>query len=242
MKCQEAFVTALIAVTLVGCGDSTTSSSPIGPVGPVSSAAGNQTVTASGVSVTESRMVTPFTALRIGVPGRLVIEEGPSALTIIGDAAVLAVIESDVTNGELVIAQTPNTDLRLSDPLEIEYRVSVDALERLDVAGTVQATVHSVDPRRFEVRVHGASSVTSFGMTEDQSVTISGSSRYDGRDLATRSTDVNVTGTGVADVNASDRLSGTVSGAGVLRYVGNPVVTVSVSGAGTVSRRSSVSR
>ena len=72
--------------------------------------------------VTQVRSVSRFSAVAIGVPGRLVIEHasGPGSLTITGGESVLSVITSDVRDGQLTIDLAANTDLRLSDPAQIE--------------------------------------------------------------------------------------------------------------------------
>ena len=234
MESKTGFLSTVVAVVvLAGCGDSgsnvTTAPSPIG------GSSTNPTVTASGTSVTQTRQVSGFDAVTIGVPGRLTIEHGStSSLTIVGDEAVLSVITSEVRDSELIIAQTPNTDLRLDDPLEIEYRVTVETLRRLAVNGTVHATASGVTASPFEVSINGDSMVTVSGSTNRQIVSVFGSSRYEARALVSRDTVLDVTGSAFVLVNVRDTLTGQVTGAAIVRYVGSPDVSVSVTGAASV--------
>ncbi|MEP6559848.1 MAG: DUF2807 domain-containing protein, partial [Nakamurella sp.] len=66
-------------------------------------------------------------------------------------------------------------------------------------------------------------------------VTVTGSGHYNGSTLVTAQTEVDLNGSGDASVNATDRLSATVSGSGNVTYSGNPAqVSKNVSGSGDV--------
>lgn len=236
MRVKTASVILVASIFAGGCGD-TTDYLPMGP-SPSGNISTNPVITASGTTVTQVRAVSAFESVAIGVPGRLVIDHaGTSSLTITEDEAVLAVITSDVRDGELVIAQTPNTDLRLDDFLEIEYVVTVAELTRLDVAGTVQAVARGIATASFEVSVNGSSTVAASGRAERQTVFLSGTSRYEAGDLFTGSAEVNISGAAFMLLNARERINGNVSGSSALRYVGEPIVTVNVSGTASVRQQ-----
>ena len=205
MKKKNLFLPAMVIGALgAGCSDD----GGINVSGPSSfdGSFGNTMVTASGTMVTQERSVSGFNAVAIGVPGRLVIEHGAgaSSLTITGDENVLSVITSDVRDGALTIALAANTDLRLNDPLEIEYRVTVEKLRRLDVNGVVHVVAGDIATAQFDVRINGASIVTVSGTCESQNVFVSGTSRYQARDLVSRDADIDVSGAAFALVNVRE--------------------------------------
>ena len=107
---------AVIGILATGCGDDGVSNVNLTGPSSISGSPGNTVVTASGTVVTQVRSVSGFSAVAIGVPGRLVIEHagGPGSLTITGDENVLSVITSNVRDGQLTIGLAANTDLRLN--------------------------------------------------------------------------------------------------------------------------------
>lgn len=234
MNQKEFLACVLLAgVLVVGCGGGGTSVSGPSSIGGSST---NPIVTSTGAVVTQDRAVSAFTGITIGVPGRLVIDTGSvSSLTIIARQSVLSAIESEVRDGELVLGLAPNTDLRLNDVMEIEYRVTLGQLDRLDVNGTVHAVVRDVASSQLDVRVRGSSTVTASGTAERQNVVVLGTSRYESLGLRSRDVLVDVSGSAVALLNVRDTLSGQVTGAGVVRYSGDPTVSVALSGAGSVA-------
>ena len=64
---------------------------------------------------------------------------------------------------------------------------------------------------------------------------VSGTSRYEAQDVLSRDAVVDVSGSAFALVNVRESLSGQVTGAGIVRDLGNPIVSVTVSGAGRVA-------
>jgi hypothetical protein len=67
-----------------------------------------------------------------------------------------------------------------------------------------------------------------------QKIAISGTADYKGESFNTKDTSISISGSGKAVLAASDRLDVQVSGAGEVRYIGEPKVTKSIAGAGIV--------
>ncbi len=110
-------------------------------------------------------------------------------------------------------------------------------LSSLQASGVTEVDASGIDTDALSVSASGVSNISVAGTADRQTINISGTSTYAGERLATRVTTVNVSGVSRAVVNVSDRLEGEVSGAAVLEYLGNPVISVSVSGAATVRPR-----
>jgi hypothetical protein len=73
------------------------------------------------------------------------------------------------------------------------------------------------------------------GVAKDSEIMISGSGAMHGYDLMTERSDVTISGSGIAQVNAVDELNALISGSGSVYYKGYPRnVSQMVSGSGKV--------
>jgi hypothetical protein len=82
------------------------------------------------------------------------------------------------------------------------------------------------------VSLSGVTTVKVAGKTDDQVITISGTSIYKARRLKSKTAVVDISGLGQAVIKVSEQLSGSVSDFGILEYLGDPAVDVEVSGFG----------
>jgi hypothetical protein len=80
----------------------------------------------------------------------------------------------------------------------------------------------------------GVGGITLAGQVTRQTVLISGVGDYEAEQLQSTDADVTISGQGDATVAVSGTLDATISGIGSVFYVGNPVVTSDITGAGTV--------
>jgi hypothetical protein len=74
------------------------------------------------------------------------------------------------------------------------------------------------------------------GVADDFDLNLSGFGSFNGRDLHTKTADVELSGAGSATVRVDDELDAQISGAGSINYYGSPNVTKQISGVGSVSR------
>src|SRR6185437_13069443 len=75
------------------------------------------------------------------------------------------------------------------------------------------------------------------GRVDDEKVSISGAGSYRAERLFANDATVTVSGVGNVVLRAERTLRANISGAGVIEYAGDPVVTEHVSGIGRVKRR-----
>lgn len=131
-------------------------------------------------------------------------------------------------------------------------------LEALTLSGTVKVTASKIDAADLRVKASGATTMNVAqlnaqslrfngsgavktelgGRTVEQDIAISGAGEYRAPELASDNVTVSVSGAGVVVVNARKKLAATISGAGVVEYYGDPEVKQHVSGAGKITRRS----
>ncbi len=85
--------------------------------------------------------------------------------------------------------------------------------------------------------ISGASSIDLEGYAGDISIEASGASHADLANFPVSNATVKISGASVVTVNASGTINGNVSGASRLTYLGNPALTIEMSGDSTVDRR-----
>ncbi len=94
-----------------------------------------------------------------------------------------------------------------------------------------------VETNKFEVDASGASEISLKGKTAYLSVEGSGSTEIHGFPLLSEHTKVSISGSGEAEVYASQSLEVEISGAGDIKYKGNPAtINKDVSGAGSITQ------
>lgn len=207
--------TLAAAVLLAGCGGAT--------VG-------------SGTTTTETRPVSGFTAVELAGGGTLTIEQtGSESLTVEAEDTILPLLTSEVRDGVLVLGTRPGSTVATRQP--IRYRLTVDDLAGVTVAGSGDATATGLTTGSLQVAVHGSGSVRLTGNADSSDVEISGSGEYDGINLESATARVQVSGSGDAAVRASEALDVGISGSGTVAYSGDPAVSQNISGSGELVRR-----
>ncbi|NIM94104.1 MAG: hypothetical protein GTO18_10390 [Anaerolineales bacterium] len=194
----------------------------------------------------------------------LIIEQGDrESLTIRAEPSVAHRIETGVRDRKLMIRLGGSWLERLGDLLtsdlmrpNIRCVLQVRELQGLDLycAANVHAqsvktdslhitwrgagnlVISSLETQNLEVKHSGVGMIEIAGQTEVQRVRLSGVGKYNASQLRTKQTEVRVTGSSVARVQASGALDAVVSGIGIVEYSGNPRVRTRIAGAGNVVR------
>jgi hypothetical protein len=193
-------------------------------------------VRGSGIVKTETRAVSGFTQVTLNLVGKLYIERGTSeSLSISSDDNILPLIRSEVRNGVLTIDLDRATNLMQVN--DLTYRISVKNLDGLSVNGAAEAFVSGLDSESLDVIINGAAKVTASGKAQRQTVTINGAGDYNAPNLESRTADVKHAGIGKAIIHVSDKLNVRIDGAGVVEYIGNPTVTKTINGIGSVRQQ-----
>lgn len=209
-------------------------------------------VRGSGNVVEETRNVAPFEAVEAGGRFHVVLTQGPAGpLRLQGEDNILPRIRAEVRNGTLklhsrdklgriepivVHASSPTltrAELSGAGKLRTEGTVTGEALKlSISGAGSIDA---DLAVERLDVAISGAGEARLRGSARVFSFSASGAGELEARALRCQDVDVSISGAGSATVNASGTLKADISGAGSVRYAGQPaVVEQDVSGAGSV--------
>ena len=203
----------------------------------------------------ESRSVAGFDAVLVEVPGELQIDKGPrEALTLEAEPAVLRMITTELQGRQLRIGlaqgrvetqQPIRIRLTVRDLRAVESRASsaikVGAMHgdtvslRLSGGGSIH--VAQLAAQTLEVRIAGAGEVVvDAGRVVSQRIAIGGIGGYSAPALESQSADVTIDGNGKVRLAAASRLAVGIGGVGQVRYRGDPVLTQTIRGIGTIER------
>jgi hypothetical protein len=213
-----------------------------------------QTIRGSGTVQTQERQVSGITAVTLAGIGNVIIEQtGTESLTISAEDNVLPFLTTEMQGSTLNISVKSNQNIHPTKP--ITYTLTVKDLAKITLsgAGSVSAagfrtaglavtlsgagsaTFPDLSVSDLHITLSGTGSITVSGTTQTQEVSCSGVGDFRGKDFASQTATVSLSGVGSASVRVSGALTANVSGVGSLTYYGHPTsVQKRVSGIGSV--------
>jgi len=214
-----------------------------------------QRVRGSGTVISESRQVPEFRELRLEGPGKVVLSKGSrSSIEVTTDDNILPSIETEVTNGKLIISHKEGMNLK---PTTLNFAIIVKDLAGISIAGSgdiigneefnsdrLYADIAGsgdiaikVSADRLESSISGSGSISLSGSTKSHDARITGSGDIDAFDLQTTDSSVVITGSGNCKLRVSDNLGAKITGSGDVLYKGHPRISQSITGSGKVKDR-----
>ncbi len=208
----------------------------------------------NGNVVKQERKISSFDGIEVGGAFKVYLTQGNTEeLVVEADENLLDVIETEVRGSMLKISTSE--DIRDSKALNIY--ITFKNIEELDVSGACEMTSENkfklgdldldcsgasdvmlkLTATTIEMDCSGASGMDLYGSAETLSIEISGASHIDASDLEVKNCDAEVSGASSAKVFVTAELSAEVSGAGSLKYTGDPIIkSHEVSGAGSMRK------
>ena len=207
----------------------------------------------SGPIVNQVFSVAEFNSVHLGVEGIVHVTQGPvQHLEVNGQQNILDRLSLKVKNGNLDIGFENYCGTTSYQTLEIYVTIpSVKAL-RISGSGTIETTntvatdilnldisgsgniSASVTAQSVIARISGSGNMNLSGTAIHSDVSISGSGNFFAFGLLTNSTEIDISGSGDAEVSVSDSLDVEINGSGNVRYKGQPVINSSLSGSGRI--------
>ena len=133
---------------------------------------------------------------------------------------------------------------RSSDNLEVEVSgvssLNIDDLKAGDTVFEISGGSYAsggIEIADGRFNISGASSIDLEGYASDISIEASGASYANLADFSVSNATVKISETSVITVNASGIIDGNISGASRLTYLGNPALTIEMSGDSTVDNK-----
>lgn len=220
-----------------------------GCVGPFSNC-----ITGSGNVVSKDFTVDKFHSVDFGGFGNLyVTQKAQQSMRIEAEDNILELLNVDVANGKLIISSSRcftnikpvNVYVSMDEVRNLAGSGSVNIIGQSDInsdalrlsisgSGSIDVTLSSEE---LNTEITGSGKANLKGTADVHNSIISGSGNIRAFDLSTNRTDMTISGSGNAEVDASRELDVTISGSGNVFYTGNASVTQRVSGSGKIVKR-----
>ena len=218
---------------------------------------GGHRVSGNGTISSQERNVSGFEEVKVGGDFKVYIIQGEvKPVKIEGDENLLEYVELNQSGKELSITTRDGVNLDASSDMKIYLTapmfrriqasgasdiISQGKLEneesiKISVSGAGDINME-IDAPEIESSITGSGNITLKGEAKNVDLRISGAGKARCYDLKAENTEVHITGAGDADVYASEKLDARVSGAGSVRYKGDPKDVIQhVTGAGSVKK------
>ena len=183
---------------------------------------------------TDERVVGAFAD--IDVRGAFTIEwqTGAPTLRITTDENLLSYIESNVSGDTLHL----RTREQIRPTRGIKVIISSPTRAGARISGAVKLDATQLTGPRFALESRGASRVSLQGNIDELLVDMTGASELAASTLQTKTAEISTTGAGDADVAVAETLKVVITGAGEVKYSGNPAtIQKHISGAGSIRRK-----
>lgn len=214
-----------------------------------------ETVKGNGAIRTQTRAVSGFTGVGLGIRAHVEVRQGDAeGVTVEADENLLPLIETVVRHGSLEIKPV-RRHLEL-DSRSIKLIVQARQLDNLAVGGSGDITADAlragklaleiggsglIDLKRvtadsIHVDIGGSGNVKLAGASKRLDVSIGGSGDVLAPAMVADQVGVEIAGSGAAQVAARSRLDVEIAGAGSVNYAGDPEVKQTIAGSGRVKR------
>ena len=191
-------------------------------------------VIGSGVVATESRAVTPFDNLIVTGPLQVRLHPGAAgSIEITAEDNVLPLVRAEVRGDRLHLFLA---DGSLTTTHGIVVRIVSTELRGIEGSGAAQIEVDGLAVERLETRLSGASSLVVSGRADRHELHLSDASRCRAPHLQSRQVAAELSGASNGLVAVRESLSVRANGASTLEYIGDPALTLDVSGTSVVRR------
>ena len=180
----------------------------------------------------ETREIGAFTQVEASAGIGVTVRIGPAEpLVVEAQENLLPIISTVVEGDTLRIDSTEG--FTSSEPVHVT--VVIPALDGISLSGGSQGTVGDLVADQLSVGLSGGSALTATGTAATLDLTASGGSRANLKNLATKAITLELAGGSVADLFASDSVTGVASGGGHVTVFGGGTVNVQTSGGAQVS-------
>lgn len=213
--------------------------------------------------VTENRMVTPFTEVRLKDYGSLTLVQGDQYLVSIEThPRLLPRLRAEAADGclnlgfgswldklgEAFTTSLTRKPIRYVVTMPRLDTLTVHALSRvrvgawsadhlkLELCGAVDARIDNLRADWLEVELKGIGQIAVTGQVAHQTLTANGPGRYLAGGLRSQRAEVSLSGAGTADLWVTDQLDVTIHGMGEVAYHGSPTVRQHIAGLGGLRR------
>ena len=201
----------------------------------------------------ETRDVSTFTGVSLGISGDLYLTQGSPQKVVIQAENNLDEIETEVRDGVLRI-KTDNWNSRIkgvkiwitmpevealnvsgSGDIIAETAINADELE-LKVSGSGSINISELKGDEIGAAISGSGDLKLAGSADEMELRISGSGSVFAEGLKVNECGIKISGSGSCKIDVTGELDASISGSGRVTYYGNPQIDARISGSGKVRK------
>jgi hypothetical protein len=210
-------------------------------------------ISGEGELIKESKDLEEFSKLSLNIPAHvsILVAESNSAV-IVAQENIVEHVEFKVKNNTLIIHS--NRLLKTEKPIEI--LITCSRLEGLEIngagkivilnsyrtpkanytingSGDIEAKVIAKD---IKSKINGSGDLKLLGETQNHRIHINGSGDLKALELNSKTCDININGSGNANIAVSEKLEVSVVGSGDITYLGDPAIESNITGSGKIKK------
>lgn len=183
---------------------------------------------------TEQRAISDFSEVHADGMFDIEWKSGAPALSITTDDNLLPLVEGTVSDNHLRL----HVRERILPTHGLKVVVSSLNRSGAKLKGASNVVARGLTGSSFAVDTTGAAEVTLDGAVEMLVADMTGASELNAKNLQTKTSEISTTGAADAEVNVSETLRVTITGAGSVAYHGNPkTVEKKITGAGDIKHK-----
>jgi hypothetical protein len=120
----------------------------------------------------------------------------------------------------------------------ITVNITVPALSNIAVNGSGEYRIKNFTGSNISAEINGSGEVQAENCVYDKTILrVNGSGHIKAIEIETKESDVEINGSGRIDITCLEKLKATIHGSGHVNYWGTPIVTVDISGSGSVRKQ-----
>lgn len=183
---------------------------------------------------TDQRSVQDFSEIQAGGAFDIEWRNGPPSLRITTDSNLLSHIDNSISDNRLRL----RTRERISPTHGIKVLVSSPLRHGAKISGAVDLIVPQLAGPKFYFQATGASDIKLDGTVDELLADMTGASDLKARNLRVRTAEISTTGAADAEIDVTDSLKVSITGAGTVTYHGNPpTIEKHITGAGSIRHK-----
>jgi len=216
----------------------------------------NACVSGEGTIITQTLELDSFNKIDASSAVSIILTQGETQkVTVIGHQNIIDELKTSVSNNTLEIG----LENGCYNDYELAFEITIPSIASIDISGACDVIINDFEGQTsLETSISGSGHIELNDFTgltnldidisgsgyfegnenintlENVDISISGSGNYYGYSISSKNTTAKVSGSGTAKISAIDNLDVSISGSGKVYYIGNPVITQSVSGSGSL--------
>lgn len=193
---------------------------------------GNNCLSGEGAIVLESRNLANFNSINNTIFADILLTQGPQEEVIIeAQQNVLDQVKTEVNNDELMITVDQCVDI--DQPVKLQ--ITIPEIESLTLTGVGNIIAQNeLTLMNLGVVLTGVGDFDLQGTAAILDITMTGVGDVRAFKLNTDTCDIDLTGTGDAEVFVNDELNVTITGTGTVFYKGEASISSNITGAGSI--------